>query len=113
MNVLFVCSRNRRRSATAEAIFADLKGINTLSAGTSVDAVTPLTADLIEWADLILAMETVHRRRLRVRFGSLLRDKRIGVLGIPDKYEYGDAELIRRLRQSALPYLHRVAVDKN
>ncbi len=105
MNVLFVCSRNRKRSATAEAIFGGLEGVNVLSAGTSIDAETPLSADLIEWADLILAMEAVHRRRIRQKFGAILRDKRISVLRIPDQYEYGDAELIRRLHDSVPPFL--------
>ena len=105
MNVLFVCSRNRKRSATAESIFSGLEGVNVLSAGTSVEAETPISADLVEWADLILAMETVHRRRIQERFGALLREKRIAVLGISDEYENGDEELVRRLRQSVTPYL--------
>ncbi len=107
MNVLFVCSRNRRRSATAEAIFAEREGVNALSAGTAVDAETPISAELIEWADVILVMEPVHRRRLMQKFASLLRNKRIDVLGIRDEYEYGEAELIRRLREVVQPYLDR------
>lgn len=38
VNVLFVCSRNKKRSPTAEFIFSNLEGVNVLSAGTSVDA---------------------------------------------------------------------------
>ncbi|MEL6238546.1 MAG: phosphotyrosine protein phosphatase, partial [Pseudomonadota bacterium] len=34
-NYLFVCSQNRLRSPTAENVFADTPGINTLSAGTN------------------------------------------------------------------------------
>ena len=109
MNVLFVCSRNRRRSATADSIFAALDGVNVLSAGTNVDAETVISADLIEWADLILVMERVHHRRIKQRFADLLRDKKIGVLGIPDNYEFGEAELIRRLRQCVRPYLPSIS----
>ncbi|MBS1804340.1 MAG: phosphotyrosine protein phosphatase [Acidobacteria bacterium] len=105
MNVLFVCSRNKRRSPTAESIFSNLEGVNVLSAGTSVDAETPISADLIEWADLILAIESVHRRRIQQRFGTLLRQKKIAVLGIPDDYEYGDEELVRRLHKAVTSYL--------
>src|SRR5580658_4701544 len=49
MKLLFVCSRNRRRSPTAEAVFSTLEGVESLSAGTSPDAETPISADLIEW----------------------------------------------------------------
>src|ERR1700692_1374500 len=99
MNLLFVCSRNRRRSLTEEAVFSDLQGHSVLSAGTSPDANTPVSADLIEWADIIFAMEAVHRRRLNQRFSALLRTKRIVVLGIPDEYGYMDQSLIDILRK--------------
>ena len=50
-NVLFVCSRNRLRSPTAEAVFADWPGLETASAGLSPGAETPLTPDLLEWSE--------------------------------------------------------------
>ena len=95
MRVLFVCSRNRRRSPTAEAIFCRYPGVEALSAGTSGDAETPVSADLIEWADLVIAMETVHRRRVQEKFRPLLKKKKIAVLGVSDDYEYMDTELAR------------------
>jgi predicted protein tyrosine phosphatase len=97
MKVLFVCSRNRLRSPTAETVFSAYEGVEALSAGTSPDAENPVSADLIEWADLVFAMESVHRRRLKQRFGPLLRSRKIVVLGIPDNYKYMDPELIRIL----------------
>jgi predicted protein tyrosine phosphatase len=99
MKLLFICSRNRLRSPTAEAVFSGLPGVEALSAGTSPDAETPVSADLIEWADLVLVMERVHRKRLKERFGSLLSEKRIVVLGIPDKYKYMQPELVDLLRK--------------
>jgi predicted protein tyrosine phosphatase len=99
MNLLFVCSRNRLRSPTAEAVFAELTDHAVLSAGTSADAETVVSADLVEWADIIFAMEGVHRRRLNQRFASLLRTKRILVLGIPDEYGYMDPQLIEILKK--------------
>jgi predicted protein tyrosine phosphatase len=99
MNLPFVCSRNRRRSPTAEAAFSDLEGYSVLSAGTSPDAEMPVSADLIEWADIVFVMEAVHRRRLNRRFAPLLRAKRIIVLAIPDKYNYMDQSLIHLLRE--------------
>ena len=96
--LLFLCSRNRRRSPTAEAIFADYPGIEVDSAGLAKDADTPLSLDQIEWADLIIVMEPIHRKRLNQRFGSALKDKSIVVLGIPDDFDYMDPVLIDRLR---------------
>jgi predicted protein tyrosine phosphatase len=98
MNLLFICSRNRRRSPTAETIFSAIEGVESLSAGTSPDAETPISSDLIEWADVIFAMESVHRRKLQKSFGKILKAKKITVLGIPDDYEYMDPELVRILR---------------
>jgi|ERR1700733_10421911 predicted protein tyrosine phosphatase len=99
MNLLFVCSRNRRRSPTAEAVFSGMRGCEVLSAGTSPDAETIISADLVAWADLIFAMEGIHRRRLNQRFGSSLRAKRIIVLDIPDEYSYMDSALIELLQE--------------
>jgi predicted protein tyrosine phosphatase len=99
MNLLFVCSRNRRRSPTAEAIFSGLDGYGVLSAGTSPDAETIISADLVVWADLIFVMEGIHRRRLNQRFGSSLRTKRLIVLGIPDEYSYMDPRLVELLQE--------------
>jgi predicted protein tyrosine phosphatase len=105
MNLLFICSRNRRRSPTAESVFSTYKGVDALSAGTSADAENPVSADLIEWADLVFAMESSHRRRLQQRFGSLLRGKQVIVLGIPDDYEYMDAGLVQSLQERVVPHL--------
>jgi predicted protein tyrosine phosphatase len=105
MKLLFVCSRNKLRSPTAEAIFSAYEGIEALSAGTSPDAATPVSADLIEWADLVFAMERVHKRRLQQKFRSQLRVKRVIVLGIPDNYKYMEPELVRILESALRPYL--------
>ncbi len=105
MKLLFVCSRNRLRSPTAEAVFSVYEGVAALSAGTNPDAENPVSADLIEWADLVFAMESVHRRRLQKQFGPLLRAKRIVVLGIPDNYKYMQPELVRILEKAIAPYL--------
>jgi predicted protein tyrosine phosphatase len=98
MKLLFICSQNRLRSPTAEAIFSTYPGIEAISAGTNKDADTSVSADMIEWADLILVMENVHRTKLTQKFGSLLRDERLYVLDIPDRYGYMDAELMRLLK---------------
>jgi predicted protein tyrosine phosphatase len=105
MRVLFVCSRNRMRSPTAEAVFAAHEGLETLSAGTEPDAPTPVDADLIEWADIIFAMENRHRDKLRQRFGKQLDQKRLIVLGIRDDYDYMQPELVEILKRKVPQHL--------
>ena len=104
-NVLFVCSQNRLRSPTAEQIYADHPALAVLSAGTNNDAETPLTAELIEWADFIFVMEKAHRNRIQKKFRSSLRNKRLIVLEIPDEYEFMDEGLIRLLKAKLGRYL--------
>jgi predicted protein tyrosine phosphatase len=99
MKLLFICSANVMRSPTAEAVFSRYEGIEASSAGTNVDAETPVSADLIEWADVVVVMEQHHARFLHERFGYLLRRKRVAILGIPDRYEYMDAELVELLKE--------------
>jgi len=84
MNLLFVCSENRLRSPTAEAVFAEYPGISAIGAGTNADSATPVSGDLIEWADAILVMENAHRNKIAKKFKALLKDKKLAVLAIPD-----------------------------
>ena len=60
-NLLFLCARNRLRSPTAEQVFASRPGVETASAGLAPDADEQVSAELIEWADLIFVMERAHR----------------------------------------------------
>ncbi len=98
VRVLFVCSRNRLRSPTAEAVVADWPGVVALSAGTAPDAEARVSADLVEWADVIVAFEPRHRRRLAV-FGDALRGTRVVVLDIPDDFAFMDPALVATLRR--------------
>lgn len=95
---LFVCSQNRLRSPTAEHIFADMPGIATASAGTNRDAETPLTDELVAWADFIFVMERQHRNKLQSKHRAALRDKRVVVLDIPDEFDFMDPALVHLLR---------------
>lgn len=96
--ILFVCTINRMRSATAEKIFADDERFEVKSAGTSYNASTPLTKELLDWADAIVVMEKYHRNKIRKRFPGIYGSKRIVCLYIPDEYEYMQAELIAILK---------------
>ena len=99
LRILFVCARNRLRSPTAEAVFADCSGVEVDSAGLNDDADVVLSPEQIEWADLILVMEKSHRTKLARKFRRYLGGKRIGVLEIPDKFDYMDPELVKLIKQ--------------
>ena len=97
LRVVFVCTQNKLRSPTAEAIFRDMPGWQVASAGTNRRAETPLTRDLLDWADAALWMQKQHRDVIRAKFKGALPDSRILMLGIPDDYEFMDAELVALL----------------
>ncbi|WP_353569958.1 low molecular weight protein tyrosine phosphatase family protein [Candidatus Albibeggiatoa sp. nov. BB20] len=96
--ILFVCSQNRLRSPTAETIFSEYPNLEVLSAGTNHDAETPLSGDLIDWADVIVAMEKTHKNKISKKFKVQLAHKRMVVLDIPDNYEYMQPELVKILK---------------
>lgn len=97
--VLFVCSRNRLRSPTAEQVFADWPGLETASAGLAPDAEEAVTSELVEWADLIFVMEKRHRAALQRRFRRHLGGARVVCLDIPDDYAFMDPALVAILQQ--------------
>jgi len=105
MKLLFICSRNRLRSPTAEAVFADYPGLEVDSAGLDRDAENPLSSEAIQWADIIFVMEQSHRRKLSQNFQTWLKQKRIVCLNIPDNYEYMDSTLVELLKKKVLPLL--------
>jgi len=105
--VLFVCSQNRLRSPTAEQVFSNRPGFEVTSAGTDRGAETPVSSDVIEWADVIFVMERTHRNKLAKTFRNHLKDKRVICLDIPDEFEFMDPELIRLLEMKVGPFFGR------
>jgi predicted protein tyrosine phosphatase len=104
-NILFVCSQNRLRSPTAEQVFSSRPDLEVASAGTNNDADNPLTAELVQWADVIVVMEKAHRSRVQQRFRSSLGGKRLICLDIPDDYAFMDPALVRMLEARLARYL--------
>ncbi|MBZ5760625.1 MULTISPECIES: low molecular weight protein tyrosine phosphatase family protein [Rhizobium] len=104
-NILFVCSQNKLRSPTAEQVFAGRRDIEVMSAGTNNDAENPLSTELVEWADIIFAMEKIHRSKIQRRYRSVLKGKRIICLDIPDDYTFMDQRLIALLQARVQRYL--------
>jgi predicted protein tyrosine phosphatase len=104
-NILFLCSKNKLRSPTAEAVFSNYDGWNVYSAGISNDAEVHVASDDIKWADYIFVMEKNHLKKLRQTFSHLLKEQRLICLNIPDNYKYMDSELINILKQKVIPFV--------
>lgn len=105
MNLLFVCSENRLRSPTAEEVFSKYPGVNAIGAGTNADAETPVSGDLIQWADVVFVMEKSHRNKISKKYKELLKGKRLVCLDIPDVYERMQPELVKLLEAKVPKYV--------
>ena len=79
MHLLFLCSRNKRRSLTAEKIFDGYNGHSARSAGTENDSRVKVTSGLLGWADIIFCMEKKHARRIKEKI-SRCRPRQKGYL---------------------------------
>ena len=93
MNLLFLCSQNKRRSLTAERIFDGYNGHHARSAGPEQNARIKVTPGLLGWADIIFCMEKKHLRRIQAKYSDIIADKQLVCLYISDDYEFMDREL--------------------
>jgi predicted protein tyrosine phosphatase len=98
-NILFVCSANKQRSATAADYFSEkYPQLEIKSAGTNhktcskLDTV-PLTEEHLKWADRFFVMEERHLRIIEDHVGSTYFGKII-VLDLPDRFTYYQKELL-------------------
>ena len=103
--ILFVCSRNKWRSLTAETIFKNNANFEVKSAGTENSARIKINSNHIDWAEIIFVMEKKHKERLLEKFPNEMVGKKIVVLEIQDIYKYMDSELIEELKISLNEYL--------
>lgn len=106
--LLFVCSRNRWRSPTAEKVFDGLDGFQARSAGTEPGARIRVTAGHLGWADIVFVMEKKHVRRLQEKFADELGNKRMVCLNIPDDFQFMQPELVTLLQSAVPPYLEEL-----
>ena len=105
MNILFICSRNKWRSLTAEHLFKESTLHHVRSAGTAASARVKVSEKLVAWADLIFVMEKRHREQLRERFPMVISNNNLVVLNIPDEYQYMDDELIETIKSSVAQHI--------
>ena len=107
--ILFVCSRNRRRSLTAERIFANIAGWEVRSVGTEEGARIKVTEGHLGWADVMVVMEKRHKERLRQKFQESFSGKASVCLFIADNYEFMETALVELLREKMRGHFPEVA----
>ena len=108
VRALFICQFNRRRSATAERVFAKDPTLEVLSAGTSQDALVPVNERMLDWADIVFVMDADQVRDLQRMFPGHPAVARLICLEILDQYHFLDPELIALLEQRTQPHLSRL-----
>jgi predicted protein tyrosine phosphatase len=74
--LLFICSQNKLRSPTAEAVFSEYEELETDSAALDRYAQVPLSTEAIQWADIIFVMEKSHKSKLSRTFQPFLKEKK-------------------------------------
>ena len=105
--ILFICTVNRMRSATAHKIYEDDPRFEVDSAGTDIHAATPLEEWHMEWADAIVVMEKQHRNVIRSFFPLWYEKKPIVCLYIEDIYDLMQLELMAILKDKFEDVLRR------
>ncbi len=103
--ILFICTQNMLRSPTGEQIYTGRQGVEARSAGISSGAIEVVSEKQLLWADKIFVMEDRHHRFLEKSFATVIHDKEIVCLNIPDIFDYMDPALIRLLREGVEPHL--------
>lgn len=105
MNLLFICSQNKRRSLTAEEMFDGYNGHKAYSAGTESNSRIKVTPGLLRQADIIFCMEKKHVRRIREKYPDIVDNKKLICLNIPDDYGFMDRELQELLESYVYEYI--------
>ncbi len=108
--LLFLCSMARMRSPTAARVFACVPGLQTRFGGLDWGSDRKATLEDLAWADAIFCMEDRHRVMLGKTFGPALRGRKPIVLGIPDRFDPMQPELVDLLLKKVPPFLD-VRVD--
>lgn len=108
LRILFICRQNRRRSATAERIFAKDPSLDVRSAGTNPDALVRVNERMLDWADAVFTMDADQQRALQELFASHPALDRLICLEVPDQYLFLDPELVRLLEERTRPHINRL-----
>lgn len=98
-NLLFICSRNKRRSLTAEMIWKSDQEFSVKSCGTSPSSRVKVNEKLLSWADIIFVMEKRHKEILSQKYATIIASKIVHVLHIKDVYDLMDEKLVQLLKE--------------
>jgi len=102
LKLLFICDAGVRRSPTAAELFADraetrFRGVRAAAIGAAnlvpELADHQLEGDDFRWADRIFCMDKRNEVHIRQLFGKLSYEKKIAVLGVPDRFVKNDPRL--------------------
>jgi predicted protein tyrosine phosphatase len=111
IRTLFICHQNRKRSATAERVFAKDPALDVRSAGTSSDALVRVNRRMLDWADIVFVMDAAQSSDLALMFPGHPSIDRIVCLNIPDRFDFLNPELVTLLEQRTLPHLEKLKQD--
>ena len=102
MNILFVCSQGKIRSRTA-CITLKAAWNEVRYCGTDNDAEVPIRREDVDWAHVIVCMESRHKSKIRRKWKGL--SHKIQVWGVEDIYYLLEDELCHILRKKCMDCL--------
>lgn len=102
---LFICSRNRLWQPDGRSGVRRVARHRHRLRGLAPDADVRLSAEQLDWADIVFVMERAHKARLSAQFGAHLKHRKIVCLDIPDRYAFMQPELVALLERKAGPFL--------
>ena len=108
IRLLFICHYNRKRSATAERVFAKDPTLDVLSAGTSDEALVQVNQRMLEWAEIVFVMDGEQVAALDKMFPAHPALAKVTCLDIADNYHFLDPELVTILQDRTHPYLEQL-----
>ena len=102
--ILVICSKNKWRGPTAEAIYRRDPRVQVRSAGLSPSSAHKVSVKDLYWAEQILYMEKDHLEKLRKLFPKAELPPTMD-LEIADNYRFMDPELVMMLKEKIEPLL--------
>lgn len=112
--VLVVCTAGQHRSPTAARLLNERFDVEARASGAHPQAERPVTQELIDWSDHIIAMDERtdgHKSYLEDRFDTGGRS--VFIFDIPDVYNKDDPELIDLLEDKLEAFIDRLEVKES
>ena len=110
--VLFVCTQNKVRSLTAEHLYRGRPDLDVKSCGTATFAKNQLTAELMNWAEVVFYFDDSQIEVIEKCFSKEAQEKPVICLGLADVFTYKSDALVVKLVTKLEPYLGRPNAKK-